>query len=127
MRGAGKRYGLWMAGLVCSLASQTMLRAAAPAGSDGTEVRLYFDWAQITAGAPDADHLSLRRRPSDRVVPMDTIATIPLDSGSYLDRGLDPDTPYEYFAYVKNSDGQTLKFGSHYAVIYLGPIYTKPR
>ena len=108
-------------------AEQTMLKAYAPAHSDGTSIIVEIDWAQVRAAAPEADHISLRRRTAaPPVVEVETIVALPADSGRYLDTGLDPALLYHYYAYVKDADSTTLKFGGFPSVLHLGPIRTQP-
>lgn len=109
-----------------AFAGQTILKAKAPAGSDGTRVILEIDWPQARAHAPAAVLVMLRRRPEGYPTVPDTIAVLPADSSRYEDTGLDPNQVYHYFAYFKTADSSTTQFGSYPAVVHLGPIHTRP-
>lgn len=111
---------------VWAWSEQTILRAYAPADSDGTSVILEVDWSQVKAAAPEVDHVSLRRRPAHPPAKPDTIAILPVDSARFIDAGLDPRQAYHYYAYFKDADSSTLRFGSFPAVVHLGPIHTMP-
>lgn len=107
-------------------AGQSILKAKAPAGSDGTRVILEIDWAQAKAHAPDAVMVMLRRRPEGYPTVPDTLAVLPADSSRFIDSGLDPNQLYHYFAYFKTADSSTTQFGSFPAVVHIGPIHTRP-
>jgi len=105
---------------------QTMLKAFAPPNSDGTSVILEIDWPQVKAAAPEVTQAKVYRRAVGPPKALDSVAVLPVDSARYEDAGLDPQTRYHYFAYFKDADGNTLKFGSYRAVAHLGPIATLP-
>lgn len=109
-----------------ALAGQTMLKAIAPSGSDGTRVILVIDWAQVKSHAADAELVMIRRRPAGLPTIPDTLAFLPADSSRYEDTGLDPNQAYHYFAYFKTADSATTQFGSYPAVVHLGPLHTRP-
>jgi hypothetical protein len=114
---------LWVSGL----GEQTILTAYAPAGSDGTSILLSIDWGQVHQAAPTVTNVLLRRRPAGPPVISDTLAVIPADSARYLDTGLDASTAYHYYAYFKDAQGETARFGSVPAVVHLGPVHTLPQ
>ena len=127
-----KRHWIWLAlGAVTAVAipahaGQSILKAIAPAGSDGTRVILVIDWPQAKAHAADAEMVMLRRRPAGMPSVADTLVVLPADSSRYEDSGLDPQQAYHYFAYFKTKDSTTTQFGSIPAVVHLGPIHTRP-
>jgi hypothetical protein len=108
------------------VAGQTILKAYAPAGSDGTRVILEIDWSQVKAHAQGVKLVLLRRRPEGPPRVPDTLAFLPVDSARFEDRGLDPNQTYHYFAYFKTADSATTEFGSFPAVVHLGPLRTRP-
>lgn len=105
---------------------QTILRAFAPADSEGTSVILQIDWAQVKEALPEVAHVSLRRRPAGPPVKIAKIATLLVDQSRYVDSTLDASVEYHYYAYFKDADSTTLKFGSFPAVVHLGPLRTAP-
>lgn len=107
-------------------AGQTILRAFAPAGSDGTQIILQIDWEQVQKAAPEVTQVWLRRRAVGPPEKMDSLAYVPAGTARYTDTGLDPDRQYHYFAYFKDADGSTQRFGSSAAVVHLGPIAPLP-
>jgi hypothetical protein len=107
-------------------AEQTVLKAYAPAGSDGSRIILEIDWAQVTTLAPEVDHVSLRRRPTGPPVSYDTVAVFGPEQNRVTDSGLVATEGYHYLAYFKDADNNTLLFGSYPAIAYLGPIHTRP-
>ena len=107
-------------------AGQTILRAFSPAGSDGSEVILQIDWAQVDSVAADVNYVLLRRKPAGPPVKADSIAVLQVGTARFVDTGLNPAQAYHYFAYFKSADGTTLRFGSFPAVVHLGPLTTKP-
>ena len=54
------------------------------------------------------------------------MAVLPADSARFVDQGLDRTVAYHYFAYFKNADGETQRFGGFPAVVHLGPLQTLP-
>jgi hypothetical protein len=113
---------LWAAGQ----GEQTILSAFAPAGSDGSRIILAIDWAQVKQAAPTVTSVLLRRRPAGPPTIMDTVAVLPVDSAHCIDSGLIATQAYHYYAYFKNAEGETARFGSSPAVVHLGPIYPLP-
>ena len=128
------KYSLIPAGLLLALcmtaplqAEQTILKAYAPPGSDGTSIILVIDWAQVKAHAAQAQMVMLRRRPAGPPTVADTLVFLPADSSRYVDTGLSLEREYHYFAYFKAADSSTTQFGSTPAVVHLGPIRTRPQ
>jgi len=127
-----KHFWIWLAlGALVAVAipvqaGQSILKALAPAGGDGTRVILVIDWPQVKAHAANAELVMLRRRPAGMPSVADTLALLPADSSRYEDSGLDPNQAYHYFAYFKTKDSTTTEFGSIPAVVHLGPIHTRP-
>lgn len=123
---------LWLFALLVSVptshvaAEQTILKAYAPAGTDGHQVILSIDWSQVKVAAPAVTSVMLRRRPAGQPTVADTVAVLPMDSLRFVDTGLDPATAYHYYAYFKKADGETDRFGSYPAVVHLGPLHTLP-
>lgn len=109
-----------------AFAEQSILTAYAPANSDGGQVILVIDWTQAKAAAPGITSVLLRRRPAGLPTVADTVAVLPADSSRFVDSGLDRATAYHYYAYFKNADGDTDRFGSYPAVVHLGPLHTVP-
>ncbi len=105
---------------------QTILKAFAPADSDGTSVILQIDWEQVKKALPEVAHVSLRRRPAGPPVKIEKIATLQVDQSRYVDSTLDASVEYHFYAYFKDADSTTLKFGSYPAVVHLGPLNTTP-
>lgn len=116
-----------MAALTAAVAAaepQSILRAFAPAGSEGTSVILQVDWEQVKKALPEVSYVSLRRRPAGPPVRIEKIAILPVDQSRYLDTALDASVAYHYYAYFKDADSTMLNFGSYPAVVHLGPLHT---
>jgi hypothetical protein len=105
---------------------QTILRAFAPAESSGQSVILQIDWAQVKRAIPEVNHVSLRRRPAGHPVPIEKIGVLSTDQARLIDSVPDAGVAYHYYAYFKDADSTTLRFGSYPAIVYLGPINTTP-